>query len=356
MKVNPPKVGFAVSQLWYDKLLENSFAPHKVFYFFCIKFYHMIRLLILVIIIVSVSGGIYSIILLSRLRKIYRMDYLNSFFYYRILHFVFGVYGILGGLAIKEILLKYDFRIAEVESIAAVIPFFGVPFIIAAWYILIKTSYELISRKVNQPVAVIYFTLATVSFLVYGLILRKLPEKPHLSGTELDQLMRIIFYSIDLLVRIYVFFLLISAALGTGDREKRVMLVRFGSILGGLALLNALALHFAYWSVYVGLYFLLFYFCSDLALIILLKSYLKNNAGEFTELTDTLENLYQKYGISKRERQIISEICRGKTNQEIADELFISLQTVKDHTYNIFRKVNVRNRVQLTQVFSGTLN
>jgi DNA-binding CsgD family transcriptional regulator len=87
----------------------------------------------------------------------------------------------------------------------------------------------------------------------------------------------------------------------------------------------------------------------------LLKSYLKKNAGEFTELTDTLENLYQKYGISKREKQIINEICQGKTNQEIADELYISLQTVKDHTYNIFRKVNVRNRVQLTQVFSSLI-
>ena len=114
----------------------------------------------------------------------------------------------------------------------------------------------------------------------------------------------------------------------------------------------SLLFHFAYWSVYVGLYFLLFYFFSDLALIILLKSYLKRNANEFTNLTDSLEDLYQKYGISKREKQIITEICRGKTNQEIADELFISLQTVKDHTYNIFRKVNVRNRVQLTQVFS----
>lgn len=313
----------------------------------------MIRLLILVIIIVSVSGGVYSMILLSRLRKIYRLDYLNSFFYYKILHFAFGVYGILGGLAIKEILLKYDFRIAEVESIAAIIPFFGIPFIIAAWYILIKTANELISRKVNQPVAIIYFTLATVSFLIYGLILRKLPENPDLSSTQLGQLIRIIFYSIDIMVKIYVFFLLISAALRISNREKRIMLVRFGSILAGLALLNALALHFAYWSVYVGIYFLLFYFASDLALIILLKSYLKKNTGEFIEFTDTLENLYQKFGISKREKQIIREICRGKTNQQIADELFISLQTVKDHTYNIFRKVNVRNRVQLTQVFSS---
>jgi len=313
----------------------------------------MIRLVILLVIIISASGGVYSLILLLRLRKIYRIDYINSFLYYKILHFVFGVYGILGGIAIREILLKYDIKIAEIESIAIVIPFFGVPFIIAAWYILIKTSNELISKKVSQSVAIIFFTLATVSFLIYGLILRKLPEKSDLSSADLSQLIRIAFYSIDLLVKIYILVILIYTAIRSSNHEKRIFLVRFGLILAGIALLNAVALHFAFWSVYVGLYFLLFYFCSDLALIILLKSYLKRNANEFTDLTDSLEDLYQKYGISNREKQIITEICRGKTNQEIADELFISLQTVKDHTYNIFRKVNVRNRVQLTQVFSN---
>jgi len=312
----------------------------------------MIRLVILLVIIISVSGGVYSLILLLRLRKIYRIDYINSFLYYKILHFVFGVYGILGGIAIREILLKYDIKIAEIESIAFVIPFFGVPFIIAAWYILIKTSNELISRKVSQSVAIIFFTVATASFLIYGLILRRLPEKSDLSSADLSQLIRIAFYSIDLLVKIYILVMLIYTAIRSGNNKKRILLVRFGFILAGLAVLNAVALHFAHWSIYVGLYFLLFYFCSDLALIILLKSYLKRNANEFIELTDSLEDLYQKYGISKREKQIITEICRGKTNQEIADELFISLQTVKDHTYNIFRKVNVRNRVQLTQVFS----
>lgn len=312
----------------------------------------MIRLAVLIVIIVSTSGGVYSLILLMRLRKIYRLDYLNSYFYYKILHFVFGVYGILGGIAIREILLKYDIRIEYIESIVAIIPFFGVPFIIAAWYILIKTANELIPRKVNQSVAIIFFTLSTASFLIYGLIIKKLPEDSGLENANLNQSVRIAFYSIDLIVKIYILATLIYAAIRRSNKGKRIMLLRFGSILFGLGVLNALALHFAYFSIYIGLYFLLFYFCSDLALIILLRSYLKKNADELTDLTDSLEDLYQKYGISKRERQIITEICRGKTNQEIADDLFISLQTVKDHTYNIFRKVNVRNRVQLTQVFS----
>ncbi len=57
-----------------------------------------------------------------------------------------------------------------------------------------------------------------------------------------------------------------------------------------------------------------------------------------------------RYGITQREREIIDLICTGSTNQEIADRLFISLVTVKDHNYNIFRKTGVRNRVELVNL------
>ena len=43
--------------------------------------------------------------------------------------------------------------------------------------------------------------------------------------------------------------------------------------------------------------------------------------------------------ISKREREIIVLVIRRKTNEEIADELFISTNTVKCHLYNIFHKM-----------------
>jgi DNA-binding CsgD family transcriptional regulator len=66
-----------------------------------------------------------------------------------------------------------------------------------------------------------------------------------------------------------------------------------------------------------------------------------------------LETLYNKYNISKREQEIILLICEGKSNKEIEEELFISLQTVKDHIYNIYRKTGVKNRVQLSNLFQG---
>ena len=58
----------------------------------------------------------------------------------------------------------------------------------------------------------------------------------------------------------------------------------------------------------------------------------------------------QRYEISPREAEIITELCKGKSNREIADGLFITLQTVKDHLYRIFIKTEVKSRVQLVNL------
>lgn len=60
-----------------------------------------------------------------------------------------------------------------------------------------------------------------------------------------------------------------------------------------------------------------------------------------------LSMLETRYNISPREREVISLVITGKSNREITEELFISPDTVKKHVYNAYRKIGVRNRVQL---------
>ncbi len=58
----------------------------------------------------------------------------------------------------------------------------------------------------------------------------------------------------------------------------------------------------------------------------------------------TLSTCLTKYKLTGREEEIIYLLQKGLTNQEIAQELYISKHTVKTHMENIFKKLNVSNR------------
>ena len=54
-----------------------------------------------------------------------------------------------------------------------------------------------------------------------------------------------------------------------------------------------------------------------------------------------------RWRLSPRERQIVTLLANGCSNQEIANRLGLRLQTVKNHLSRIYRKLGVPNRVQL---------
>ncbi|HEU4939734.1 MAG TPA: response regulator transcription factor [Vicinamibacterales bacterium] len=54
-----------------------------------------------------------------------------------------------------------------------------------------------------------------------------------------------------------------------------------------------------------------------------------------------------RWRFSPRERQIVTLLADGCSNQEIANRLGLRLQTVKNHLSRIYRKLGVPNRVQL---------
>jgi DNA-binding NarL/FixJ family response regulator len=51
--------------------------------------------------------------------------------------------------------------------------------------------------------------------------------------------------------------------------------------------------------------------------------------------------------LTEREEEVLLAVARGRTNAELAKELFISLSTVKTHLASLMRKLDARNRVEI---------
>lgn len=60
-------------------------------------------------------------------------------------------------------------------------------------------------------------------------------------------------------------------------------------------------------------------------------------------------------GLSNTELNILRLVSEGKTNQEIADNLFISVYTVKKHISNIFKKLRIKSRID-TRKYKELIN
>ena len=61
----------------------------------------------------------------------------------------------------------------------------------------------------------------------------------------------------------------------------------------------------------------------------------------------TVTEAAEKYGLTRREHMILGLLLQGMDNNQLCDELSISVNTLKKHILNIYRKLNIRNRVQM---------
>ena len=63
------------------------------------------------------------------------------------------------------------------------------------------------------------------------------------------------------------------------------------------------------------------------------------------DIKTRIEEVCRLYKLTPREKEFVELIYKGKSNKEIAEVLFLSESTVKTHIYNIFRKMDTKNRV-----------
>lgn len=72
--------------------------------------------------------------------------------------------------------------------------------------------------------------------------------------------------------------------------------------------------------------------------------------GQNMQMDEKLDILAEKHRLTVREREVLGHLYMGKTNPEIAAELYISVNTVKKHIKNIYDKMGINSRMEVVHV------
>ena len=286
------------------------------------------------------SGGI---ILTSRLRSAFKSEIISDLLYYQVFIYTFGFYGIWGEVAIRTFLstlISQDLlsRFADISILL------GIPFLIFAWLMLVRVA-DLLSGRKNGKWFTLLFLLINFSLL---LLLGYIVVKHKTLNTF--NFLRFYFIAMNLGYSFLASYLIHFSIRGRSvlhDYDRKIVAPALFLIM----MVQCVPLLFYSGQQWIAILFIIGFFAGNsfLPLYFNYGTMIPAITGK-AEPGMSFNDFCTKFEISSRESDIIREICNGLSNKEISDKLFISLQTVKDHTHRIYIKTNVKSRVQLINI------
>lgn len=223
-------------------------------------------------------------------------------------------------------------------------------FLGASLYFLVLFAAEVAGRRLAKLVSILYVGLWAGVLVVYALAAGDGPAAP-------DPFARTSFSIAFFLLKTGTVLavtggLLVAAARAKEKAERGSLRAVAGTYLAGFLLfqlsvggqipLDRLPGH-DFWLalIQIGFHF---------PVLAALEAYARRRAaaGPSTLFSAAAPDLFEGTGLTPREAEIVGLVMRGFSNKEIEAGLFISLETVKKHLSSIYRKLGVKNRLQLS--------
>lgn len=303
--------------------------------------------------LLSCLAGLSTIIISFHLYKTYQFRYLSTYFCFLISFNIYGFFNIICIFMVYQTLVDYSPEV--IMTVANIFYFIGFPFLFVQLYFFINFTSDLIEKKLPVAIKMIYISFWSILFLFFlFFIINYSLTQDNLFPENYSRIIAIT-ASIFFYVTICNIFFNLKAM---KDKKKKKSVKISGLLfLSGYTLYFLAALELVYKS-YMQYASSLLYFTVNLPLLLYLRRFLYYYHIEQLLLPENLVDInhfYKRHNISSREKEIILLILKGKSNKEIEDELYISIKTVKNHIYSIYKKLGVKKRSQLINAIQNSL-
>ena len=307
----------------------------------------------LILIIIPLVAGAIAIFFAFQLMRKYKAAFVNSYFYYLVFLYIFGTYSLIGSGVLEHLLIRMDTDQDIIRSARLFTIMLGIPLLVLSKYMILRSMAELLQKQVWLAFSIVYFLLSSAVFVLYAVFVIRLTRFGTGDYHLLVSMQRCLFGG--LMIFIYTTVFIMSLVLSRNQvQHERFFSRTLGSwyiLYMALACTSFLlsGLHEIVPYIFVAI-LLSWHLIPILFLNMYLEKYHGQTAVVEEDFGEQLAKFAGRFEISKREQEVILLICKGLSNQEISDALFISLQTVKDHIHRIFIKTGVKNRVQLANL------
>lgn len=271
---------------------------------------------------------------------------LQILLYQQIFLFSFFIYGIWGNVAIHEIISDLNLSIELSKKLAIFIPVIGVPFLMVSWFMLLKFGFNLNGYQITKGFIYAFFAVLIIIIFIPALLIQKglikIPDNPDLFIVRILVILNIV---------IHLFFIspFLKPKVKSTPKEYGLKKTSIFFYLAGIIMYSAILSFFNFYGFITTCFSILLLFLVNIFFPAFIKLNMPMQKSDAAINLD-FNSFCSHYEISKREAEIIQEICTGKTNKAISEKLFITLQTVKDHTHRIYTKTGVKSRVQLSNL------
>lgn len=293
--------------------------------------------------IISSALAASGIVISIELNKKYDVSFFQSLIFAEVFLAIFGFYGIWGQIILNKFVspfIEADFytRLTHTALLSSF------PFLIVGFVMLIIVCLHLTKRKIIVKLHLLIVILAHALLIATGFVLSGQSDINFLLAQK------IIFILLTVLFHTGLLFILLR------NRKRDTFITTESLRILTLCIFTLMLLQIAT-SLYIGYHplvlpaFIIIYYLG----FAFIPVYLRFGA-EVSLLMESSQNklsfkdFCQQYEITDREAEVVKQIYAGLSNQEIADKLFISLQTVKGHTHRIYYKTNIRSRAQLIAI------